>query len=297
MSNNEHELLSEATCAVIDQKGIKGTAWLFSDSGYLLTAGHVISKTKIKKIQKVQFLSEDPHDTEVVKWVYRPEAYLDFAVLRLITPVRRRPVPISLAYSLKDRAQITSYGYGMTLQSLSPGIGKSVGTYTPTSNRDYRLFQIESGQLNDVGYSGAPLYVTEINAVVALQISGVDLNIGAQRDSIFGLPLYRIAQEFPDLFSYSPDGVVDDVASGDLDVKILLILYQEFKKRPANFKITIGNLKEQIGGKIDKLDLMTCLQDLKQKGWTLDNLIGETGFAWVTPAGIRIAREILAGKE
>ena len=294
MSNNEHELLSEATCAVIDQEGIKGTAWLFSDSGYLLTAGHVISKMRSKKKQKVQFLSEEPQDVDVIKWVYKPDVYLDFAILRLLTPVRRRPVPISLAYSLTNRAQIASYGYGETLQSLSPGIGTYVGVYTPTAERDYRLFTIESGQLNDVGYSGAPLYATEIKAVVALQISGVDLNIGAHSSSIFGLPLYRVAQEFPDLFHYSHKDPIDENRS--FEEKVLLALYEKIDKSYAEPNMSLAALGQRVGLSANAPgELMKFLRRLKEKGLVEYSAVGSGffGFAWLTSDGQDAVEDML----
>ena len=39
---NHDELLTQATCAVLIKNQIVGTAWLVSDEGHLLTAGHVL---------------------------------------------------------------------------------------------------------------------------------------------------------------------------------------------------------------------------------------------------------------
>ena len=39
------ELLTQATCAILGEGQIVGTAWLLSDEGYLLSAGHVLGLT------------------------------------------------------------------------------------------------------------------------------------------------------------------------------------------------------------------------------------------------------------
>ena len=36
------DLLAQATCSVIVEGRIKGTAWLVSEMGHLLTAGHLL---------------------------------------------------------------------------------------------------------------------------------------------------------------------------------------------------------------------------------------------------------------
>lgn len=38
------ELLGQATCAVLREGEVVGTAWLASQEGHLLTAGHVLCK-------------------------------------------------------------------------------------------------------------------------------------------------------------------------------------------------------------------------------------------------------------
>ena len=117
MSNSwRHDLLTQATCAVWKNGQIKGTAWLVSEEGHLLTAAHV--------------LCEDPEECEIVydkveiEFVgdMRREAFkdvyqfsrregLDFAVLKLRNmPPRRKPLPISPVTSLPKKYKISVAG-------------------------------------------------------------------------------------------------------------------------------------------------------------------------------------------
>ena len=53
---NHDELLTQATCAVLIEGQIVGTAWLVSDEGYLLTAGHVLGIEELATQSKSIFV-------------------------------------------------------------------------------------------------------------------------------------------------------------------------------------------------------------------------------------------------
>ena len=53
------ELLIQGTCAVLIDGQVCGTAWLVSDQGHLLTAGHVLGSTRLEREQvEVRFADD-----------------------------------------------------------------------------------------------------------------------------------------------------------------------------------------------------------------------------------------------
>lgn len=187
------DLLAQATCAVLIEGKVKGTAWLVSDEGHLLTAGHLLGTDKPCDEVEIRFAEDVPYKAYKIQWGYQQEMGIDFAVLKLPgSPVNRRPLPVSLAQVVKGTFRLQ--GYGVSLKDRSVGVGEFIGPFDPQNSPGNRLFQLRSPELGEGGYSGAAVFSDELQAVVAIQVEATRATTGSGRDTILAMPLYRIAQ-------------------------------------------------------------------------------------------------------
>lgn len=189
-----NELLSQATCAVLIEDQIVATAWLASNEGHLLTAGHVLgTKEPLRQVQ-VQFTSDAPRLAHKIEWLYH-ENGLDFAVLKLNSSITRQPLPIALVREVHGKLKLRGYGASLEeRKSQWGGIGEFVGTVSLDNSAHNILFNLDSKQLGQTGYSGGAVFSEQIGAVVAIQIEATNARIGAGRDIVLAMPLYRVAQ-------------------------------------------------------------------------------------------------------
>lgn len=198
------DLIAQATCAVIKDATVSGTAWLVSKEGHLLTAGHVLGTDNPLSEVEVQFAQDKPRKAYKIQWVYQRETGDDFAVLLLESlPSGRYPIAISLKRDLTGDFRV--HGYGLSLRDRSVGRAEYLGPFDPQRAPENRLFQFRSPELGEGGYSGAAVYSDELGAVVAIQIEATDASSGAGRDTILAMPLYRIATKWNDLYNFEPD--------------------------------------------------------------------------------------------
>ena len=80
-SSSLDDFLMQATCAVLIDGQIVGTAWLLSADGYLLTAAHVVGSQEPLDEVMVQFVDhEKPLVARVEESYYQFERGIDFAV-------------------------------------------------------------------------------------------------------------------------------------------------------------------------------------------------------------------------
>ena len=192
------KLLAQATCAVLLESQIQGTAWLVSDEGHLLTAGHILGKERPAARVMIEFPDDTPREALVIQWHYDWETGVDFAVLKLVETVADRyPLPVYLAAEVTGEMRLR--GYGITLKDQSPGRGMFLGFLDPQNSFSNRLFLYSSSELGERGFSGAAVFSDELNAVVALQIEATAAITGAGRDTTLAMPLYRIAERWKDL--------------------------------------------------------------------------------------------------
>lgn len=192
------ELLTQATCAVLIDGQIVGTAWLVDYQGHLLTAGHVLcqnleSCSDVYDEVHVQFADDKPCLVRKVEWGFQNETNLDFAILKLThMPLNRQPLPLSFAPSWSGRFRL--YGYGESLAALTAGVGTFVGLHGFEGNR---LFRLSSRELPDEGFSGGAIYSEELGAVVAIQTRAGRSKLGPTSETVLAMPLYRIADKLP----------------------------------------------------------------------------------------------------
>jgi hypothetical protein len=188
----------QATCAILIDGKVKGTAWLVSEEGHLLTAGHLLGTENPRERVEVRFPEDISQTAHKILWGYQREMGIDFVVLKLEKPpVNRRPLPVSLAKSVTRTFKLC--GYGKTLVDLSIGKGEFLGFYDRQNSSANRLFKLDSKQLGQGGYSGGAVVSDDLQAVVAVQIAATGTSIGVERDTVLAMPLYRIAKQWEQL--------------------------------------------------------------------------------------------------
>jgi len=197
------DLLSQATCAVLIDGEIAGTAWLTSNEGHLITAGHVLGEDEPLSQVQVQFEGDYPRIAHQIRRSFQPNMGIDFAILQLDSPIDKRQsfedsgLPISLAKSVEGKCRLV--GYGKTLTDRSQGVGEFVGFHDRENSADNRLFRLRSPELAEEGYSGGAVFSEELAAVVAIQTEATRRNLGAGRDTVLAMPLYRVAHHWKPL--------------------------------------------------------------------------------------------------
>jgi tetratricopeptide (TPR) repeat protein len=213
MSSSSGSMIDQAICAILIDGQIRGTAWLVTDTGHLLTAAHILGTSNPVNRVEIRFAEDIPREAYKIQWDYQPETGTDFAVLKLThPPAKHYPLPISLAREVVG-GDFRSCGYGVTLQDRSEGTGSFVGIFDPQDFPGNRLFRLRSQELGEGGYSGAPIFSEALQAVVALQIESVIRKVGAGRDTILAMPIYRIAQRWELLQHINTAAALDISAS------------------------------------------------------------------------------------
>jgi hypothetical protein len=187
------DLIAQATCAVIKNGTTVGTAWLIDAGGLLLTAGHLLGTEAPLEQVEVKFLEDIPRKAHKIHWGYQRDMGIDYAVLQVADwSADRQPLPVSLNNNISG--SFRARGYGLSLHDQSAGTGDYIGPLDLQNSPDYRLIMLRSAELGEAGYSGAAIFSEELQAVIGFQIEATTAEVGAGRDTILVMPLYRIAQ-------------------------------------------------------------------------------------------------------
>ena len=97
--------------------------------------------------------------------------------------------------------------------------------------------------------------------------------------------------DYENIGASQPEGRKTGVKTENLDTKILEILYNYFRQHPGEPRMMYNELVRS--AKAESADVIQCLYGLREKKWTDFDLTveGETGLVWLTPLGIRIAKD------
>ncbi len=197
--------LAQATCAVVPHRsaGLEsslGTAWLVTDQGHLLTAGHVVRDGyRADGTGRVWLLFTDTEQAVPATYVFPPEVDiatgLDFALLQLEQSAARVPLP----FTLVSRAEgaVTLHGYDAALpRAQSVGTGTLLGNVLRNAFTQHYLFRYAGPTVARAGFSGAAVYSEDVGAVI-----GIQTEAEPDRATAFALPLARIAEHWSELVS------------------------------------------------------------------------------------------------
>ncbi|MGA7935573.1 MAG: STING domain-containing protein [Kovacikia sp.] len=201
---NVDELLAQATCAILTKKNGEynaiASAWLLSEQGHLVTAGHTFKsqETKIGGNVWVQFLDQPPIEAILEKMSYESDKGIDFAILKLIdSPINRVPLRSMLIRDLNGEFILRGYGTSLPNQQ-SIGQGLILGTARRGKSSENRIFQLRSQELAYEGFSGGAVYSNQFDAVVAIQ---TEAKMGSQ--TILAMPLFRVVDYWKEIEGFA----------------------------------------------------------------------------------------------
>lgn len=191
------DLLAQAVCAVV-LRNTRATAWLFSEEGHLLTVGHLFDSTDLPgTVVEFQFLNDIPRKARKLYSAYNQSIAEDFGILQvedLAAIGSRQPLPVALVQSVEGDWRLQ--GYGKTLRQQSGGRGSFVALAHVQNSSDDYFFKLDSKQTGESGFSGSPIFSETLKAVVAIQTEATIGEVGAERDTVLAVPLYRIAERW-----------------------------------------------------------------------------------------------------
>jgi hypothetical protein len=273
-----NQLLIQATACVIIGGDKKGTAWLVSDDGELLTAGHVVKDIKPNEIVSVRFSGEIYEQrAELLGKQYNKDEELDFAVLKLQKTTRRFPLPISLETNINAGDEFLACGFGSTLDGLSPGTGQAVGIQHPNpSNNKLFHFVIKSDQFGDPGYSGAAIFSLSHNAVIGIQIRATDparVEPGTPfSNAAIAMPLIRMVEHWKRLIQIEkeyPKYVIARPYQNVDDKGIVMLCVYEIADRLGKESIPFSEAKNKVTDDFKRAnkrlyDLFALLEELQR---------------------------------
>jgi hypothetical protein len=207
-----HDLLSEATCAVLLNNELKATAWLVSDNGHLLTVGHMFVPENTTAEIHVQFLNESPRKANKLTSIYNSETGDDFALLQLVDiPPNRRHLPVALKQVVEG--DCTLQGYGNTFYHQSSGVAQFVGMYHPQNFIGNRLYILRSPEAKRPSLDGAAVFNEKLGAVVAIKTENAPADIDEEQNCVLAMPLYRIAQRWNELYELEKSASISELPS------------------------------------------------------------------------------------
>ncbi|WP_081615733.1 STING domain-containing protein [Kocuria sp. UCD-OTCP] len=203
-------LLSQATCAVLSGSAIEGggrvvgTAWLVTEDGYLLTAGHVVLGISSEGVW-VNFPDEKSDrwatcvmdsSGEKLQAMYKTPEGIDFAVLKINSEesINRKPLPITLVSSVQGNVRACGYGSNLP-NSQHTGAGVFLGPHLRNNSSDQLLFEYQSETLAVEGFSGAAIYSDVAKAVVGIQIAKERV----REKTALAMPLSRVSKYWGEL--------------------------------------------------------------------------------------------------
>ena len=192
-SDDSNDLLFQATCAVLIDGQAVGTAWLVSDEGHLLTAGHLLGTDQPTTQVEVQFVGDAPRKAARLKWMYDEKKRINFAALKLTSPIgERRPLPVSLAKSIQGSFRLC--GDGTTIKSLSQLGDQFLGSMYLRHSPSNALFRLRSSDFGQQDNSGGAIFSNDQEAAIGILTEVVRHPFDPESDMVLAIPLYRVAQ-------------------------------------------------------------------------------------------------------
>ncbi|GEM_PF-5762532 len=186
-------LLREATCCIHNNS--HGTGWLYKkidNVGYVITAGHVLSKDDNNVPVEVSVEFSDPNESKSASIILHhydeekvDQVVFDCAILK-IKNIDRNPLDIKLEKQISGSVEIQGYRETSTLSAEGGTLAKTIDFRSRTNDETY-LFKIKDTKINR-GFSGAAIYRELSEGVIAIVVS-IE---GQTNTTAYGLPIYRI---------------------------------------------------------------------------------------------------------
>jgi hypothetical protein len=193
-------LLKAATFFVCGTKSgakspaVKGTAFLISPRGYLLTAGHLIQpRSQQGHVTVKDSQNGKPLGARVVRRIFDASTQLDYAVL-IVEGAHLSAEPLPL-YPHESKSK-TGHAHvcGLNPDARDVEFVPSVPYKGSLGNKKSLLLRLESENIID-GYSGAAAFDEKREDVFAVLVAGLHCT----RSVHYALPIHRIAEDWPPL--------------------------------------------------------------------------------------------------
>lgn len=186
--------LQAATVPVLRVRGdadVIGTAIALSPAGVFVTAGHLFVvqhaegdtyaiRTADGAVREIMLREHEYDDA-------RGRDYAIFTVAEL-----SRHAYATAAFPRQARGALELRGYGRMLVEQSTAKGTFTGRLDIRGQPGDRLFQYQSQQAGDIGFSGSGIYSAHRGAVVAIQTEAVPALTGPHHETVLGFPLWHI---------------------------------------------------------------------------------------------------------
>ncbi|OEO33173.1 hypothetical protein VW23_007910 [Devosia insulae DS-56] len=185
--------LQAATVPVLrlPSQDIVGTAIAVSPDGVFVTAGHAfvigheegdsyVIRTADGQLCEIMLKQHD----------YDEASGTDYAIFTVAGSARCAYTAV--AFPQRVRGALELRGYGQMMVDQSSAKGTFTGGLDVGGTAGNRLFQYQSQEAGDLGFSGSGVYSAQQGAVVAIQTSAVQATAGPHQQTVLSYPLWHI---------------------------------------------------------------------------------------------------------
>ncbi|MEY8389267.1 serine protease [Oscillospiraceae bacterium 38-13] len=189
------QLIEQSVCKIMVSGAVCVTAFAISKI-HLLSVGHAFESYDGFSLLTAEFVNGNSLQVKVLNHKYDHERGIDYAILEIAGDVDSQVNPLPISFPERASGKFISLGIGKLLSGFSDAEGSIIGNYfIQGSNSCEYLFKLSSGQAGQSGFSGAPIFALENNAVIAIQCEATIADIGAERDTVLAFPLKRLLDD------------------------------------------------------------------------------------------------------
>ena len=189
--------INKSTCQVIVKERGRGTGWICSSDGLIMTAGHIITGNRQETLKEDNHISVtvvingQEYNARVLYCIYEDADRLaDFAVLEADDySASQHFIPVSFhgdIMSLSNGYRVSVYGFGERHPGICyPDQGEIVGTITQSGTP---FLIIDCPRASQRGWSGAAIFSCETMGAIGIQIRKSDF----EDNDILAFPMSSI---------------------------------------------------------------------------------------------------------
>lgn len=186
------QLVHDASCIIFNNEISLSMAFAISDK-YLLSVGHCFNTFPRGSKFKARFANNSIYDVKVVYTQFDTNLSLDFSILCIVNALLSiEPLPIK--FPINASGKFISIGNSPILPYFSAANGEIIGHYE-AQNSDNFFFKLDSKHSGQIGFSGAPIFSLNEQAVIAIQCEATETITGPERDTVLAFPLARLLND------------------------------------------------------------------------------------------------------
>ncbi len=200
------EQLQRSSCKVIVNGGeISGTGWLCSDCGHIITAGHLFVEDKQVlsgdvEIQ-VHFVGDNPVTADLMIAQRNEEKAIDYAVIKMRESYDGKQ-PLYIDSSFNPEGNVKVCGFGTIFENVQTTADGFIEGKAICMDGETYWLKLNAQNAVQQGYSGGAIVSLKSNAVIGIQTDASKILIGADRNTMFAMPINRVLKLYPQLLEY-----------------------------------------------------------------------------------------------